>query len=102
MRVISPKKLRVFWEKHRKAERPLRMWLKVAEAAEWNSFADVGGTFRSADLVRVKSGGSVVVFDIGGNKFRVIGAVHYNTQRVFLLRVFTHAEYDRMNWKAEL
>lgn len=102
MRVISPKKLRLFWERQKTAERPLRMWLKVVESAEWKTFVDVRDTFRSADLVRVKSGGSVVVFDIGGNKFRVISAVHYDAQRVFVLRVFTHAEYDRTNWKDEL
>jgi mRNA interferase HigB len=102
MRVISPKKLRSFWQQHPPAERPLRFWLRVAEAATWRSFAETRATFGSADIVQVKSGATVTVFDVGGNKYRLIGAVHYNTQTLFVLRVFTHREYDRTNWKNEL
>jgi mRNA interferase HigB len=94
MHVISKKKLREFWEKHPKAKSSLEAWHQVAEHAEWQSFPDVRKTFNSADAV-----GRFVVFDIGGNKYRLIAVIHYNRGKVFVRHVLTHAEYDEGKWK---
>lgn len=102
MRVISLKTLKAFWQLHPAAEPPLRYWFRIVEAADWGSFAQLRQTFRSADAVRVASGNSVVVFDVGGNKYRVVAAIHYNADRLYVLRVMTHREYDRETWKGQL
>ena len=102
MRVISLKTLKAFWQRHPEAESPLRYWFKIVEAAEWGSFAQVRETFRSADPVQVASGNMVVVFDVGGNKYRIVAAIHYNAERLYVLRVMTHREYDRDTWKVQL
>jgi mRNA interferase HigB len=65
-------------------------------------FADLRRIFRSADQVRVASDKPVVVFNICGNNYRLICAIHYNTGKVFLLRFLTHAQYDKDQWKEEL
>jgi mRNA interferase HigB len=102
MRVISRKTLREFWTKHAKAEEPLRAWYKLTSAAEWANFQDIKATFGAADAVKVASGKTVIVFDIGGNNYRMIAAVHYNTQVVYVLRILTHPEYDKAKWKDQL
>jgi mRNA interferase HigB len=102
MRIISLKTLKAFWVRYPQAEQPLRIWYKTASAAQWRNFPEVRATFGSADGVRVNSGNTVVVFDIGGNKYRLIAAIHYNTQRVYTLMILTHAEYDRKAWRDQL
>jgi mRNA interferase HigB len=94
MRVISKKKLREFWEEHPKAKSPLEMWYQVTEHAAWANFAEVRKTFNTADQV-----GKFTVFDIGGNKFRLIVAIHFNRGIVYVRHVLTHAEYDEGKWK---
>ena len=102
MRVISLKTLKAFWLKHPDAQEPLRLWFKVATAALWPNFMAVRHTFGSADTAKVKSGNTVTIFDIGGNKYRLIAAIHYNTQCVYALRVLTHPEYGKGTWKDRL
>lgn len=102
MRVISLATLREFWRRHARAERPLRRWYKETMQAAWADFAEVRRTFPSADQVAVESGRIVTVFNISGNEFRLIAAIHYNRQCVFALRVLTHPEYDRGDWKRQL
>jgi len=99
MRIIKTSTLRAFWQRHSDAEASLRTWIALARAAEWRSFADVRRTFRSADAVTAASGRSVVIFDIAHNRYRLVAAVHYNTQIVFTLMVLTHREYDRGRWR---
>ena len=94
MHVISKKKLREFWGKHSKAKSPLEAWYQVAKRAEWENLADVRKTFNTADLV-----GRFVVFDIGGNKYRLIAVIHFNRGKLFVRHVLTHAEYDQGKWK---
>jgi mRNA-degrading endonuclease HigB of HigAB toxin-antitoxin module len=69
---------------------------------EFRHFADLRRCFRSADQVRVRSEKVVAVFNIHGNAFRLICAIHYNTRKVFLLRLLPHAEYSKNGWKEEL
>lgn len=72
------------------------------KAAQWSNMADLRQTFPSADPVRVISGRTVVVFNVAGNRHRLLTAIHYNLGKVFVLRLLTHAEYSRDTWKDEL
>lgn len=83
-----------------------RPWLeafrKNARAAKWKNLAELRRTYPHADLVTVASGRTVVVFNVAGNKYRRIAAVHFNRQIIFTLRLLTHAEYSKATWKDEL
>lgn len=96
MRVISPRRLRDFWTLHPQAENPLRNWCRVVEAADWTKFADVRQQFPQADQV-----GRLVVVNVGGNRFRLVAAIHFNTGCVYIRFVGTHAEYDQETWKRD-
>ena len=63
---------------------------------------DVRRTFPSTDMVKVSSGRQVLGFNVCGNEFRLIVAVHFDRQKMFILRLLSHAEYSKENWKAEL
>ena len=102
MRVISRRRLREFWQLHHTAERPLKTWWKVATAADWSNIQDVRRAYPSADAVRLYCGLIVTVFDIGGNKYRLITRIIYEYRRVYVKRVLTHREYDQENWKEQL
>ena len=94
MHVISKKKLREFWDQYPKAKSPLEAWYQIARHAEWESFADVRESFNTANQV-----GKFTVFDIGGNKFRLIAVIHFNRGKLFVRHVLTHKEYDEGKWK---
>jgi mRNA interferase HigB len=102
MRIIKTSLLKEYWEGHREAEASLRTWAQQAKAAEWNNLGQVRKTFPSADPVTVSSGRPVVVFNIAHNSYRLIAAIHYNTQIVYTLMILTHKEYDRNAWKDQL
>lgn len=97
MHVISKKKLREFWEEHPRAQAPLEAWYQVARHAGWKSFADARKTFNTADQV-----GKFTVFDIGGNKYRLVVTMRYDLQRVYIRHVLTHSEYDRKSKAGDL
>ncbi len=96
MHVISEKKLREFWEKWPRAKEPLRAWHRVAEHAAWESFADIRRVYPAADQV-----GRCTVFNIGGNKFRLVVIVHFNRGKVYIRHVMTHQEYTKGEWKGD-
>jgi mRNA interferase HigB len=96
MHVISEKKLREFWEKRPLAKEPLQTWHRVTERATWESFADIRQTYPSADQV-----GRCTVFDIGGNKFRLVVVIHFNRGKVYIRHVMTHEEYNSGRWKGD-
>ena len=97
MRIISKHpKLSQFWEEHPAAKTPLLAWYQLVEHASWNTFADVRRDYASADAV-----GNFVVFNIGGNKFRLAVRISYNKGKVYVHRVMTHKEYDRGDWQNE-
>ena len=87
---------------HPNARVSLSRWLELTAQAQWTSLGDIRKAFRACDEVRVRSGRAVVVFNIGGNNFRLVCAVHYNLDRIFVLRFMTHAQYSEDRWKAEL
>lgn len=93
MRVHSLKTLREFWENHTDAEGALKGWFKTVEKEIWNSFHEVKQTFGSADVIR----GNRAVFNIKGNKYRLIVKVNYDWKIVYIRFIGTHAEYDKVN-----
>jgi mRNA interferase HigB len=105
MRIIKRAALEQFWRRHPDAENSLRDWLNAAKHARWSSLTDVRRTFPHADSVKVVSGGTVTVFNIRGNHYRLITAIHYNTGIIYILRFLTHAEYGKdhgRKWKNQL
>lgn len=111
VRVISKTRLREFWTARpaqADAERPLSLWYDIVSEAAWKSPAEMKQIFgANVDLVKVGSGNTVFVFDIHGNKYRLIAAIHflrhrYENGRVYVLRILTHAEYDKEEWKLQL
>ncbi len=94
MHVISRKALRAFCAKHPEAQVPLEAWYRIAKHAEWQTFADVRSIYSSADQV-----GKFTVFNIGGNKYRLVVVIHFDRGRIYIRHVLTHAEYDKDDWK---
>lgn len=101
-RVIGLRRLRQFWEEHRGAETPLRGWLKTAKHADWTSIQDIRRTYPTADAVEVASGAKMTVFNVGGNKYRLITNIWYQGQQIYVKMVLTHAEYGKGRWKKQL
>jgi mRNA interferase HigB len=100
MRVISKSRIREFWEQpdRQDSEGPLKAWYRHVNdtSVAWQTWADVKSDFASASIV-----GNCVVFNIGGNKYRLVTRVLYPSQKVFVLKAMTHKEYDRDKWKDE-
>lgn len=94
MHVITRKRLREFAARHRDSAEPLAAWYAIVSKSDFKSFAELKRTFGSVDKV-----GNLTVFDIGGNKYRLIAAIHYNRKKLYIRHVLTHAEYDRNKWK---
>jgi mRNA interferase HigB len=94
MHVISRKALRTFWQRQLDSEQPLRRWHKLMTTTDFASFAELREIFPSADMVN-----DLTVFNIGGNKYRLIASVHFNSHKVYVRHVLTHAEYNQGNWK---
>ncbi len=95
MRVIALSTLREFWTRagRRDAEQPLRTWVRIVKAAEWSRPTDVKETFRSADILP----NGRAIFNIGGNKYRLVAAIHYRGKRVYVRFIGTHKEYDEID-----
>jgi mRNA interferase HigB len=102
MRIITRRRLLQFWEEVPAARLPLQEWHAKARAAQWTNFLAVKQTFGQTDQTKVGSGASVAIFDIGGNKFRLIAAIHFNTGKIFVLRIMAHKEYALGKWKDQL
>jgi len=96
MNVANYELVEKFARKHARARSSLDTWRNVTLEAKWKSFNDVKKTFRAADLY-----GSCVIFDIGGNNFRLIAKINYETELVSIRAVMTHAKYDEDKWKKD-
>lgn len=94
MHIITRRRLEDFWQTHPEARSPLEHWFAMMRKTDYASFAALRITFPSADQVH-----RFTVFNIGGNKFRLIAAIHYNRKKVYVRHVLTHAEYDRAGWR---
>src|SRR5262245_25133004 len=95
MRIISIKKLKDFWEipKYADAEIPLRAWYAEARIAEWKNPGEIKEKYRSASIL----GNNRIVFNIKGNKYRLIVAVRYDFEIIYVRFVGTHTEYDTID-----
>lgn len=94
MHIISRKALRSFWERYPESEPPLTRWYKIMERTTFGNFAELRATFPTADLV-----GELIVFNIGGNKYRLMASIHFNRGKVYVRHVLTPIEYNRGTWK---
>jgi mRNA interferase HigB len=96
MRVISKRRLREFWEEHPDAEEPLKAWWRIVSDrdSKWRHIHDVKATFTGVDGFNLNCGIPVVVFNIGGNKYRLVARVLYDFERAYVKAVLTHREYD--------
>ena len=102
MRIIKPSTIREWMKHHPTAKPGLEWWLATVKAAQWKNLAELRHTMPRADQVTTASGRLVVVFNIAGNKFRLIAAVHFNRGLVYALALLTHAEYSKDRWKDTL
>lgn len=94
MHIITRKRLLEFAKKHPDCSTAIESWYRIVKHTNFNSFNDLLQTFPSADIV-----GNLTVFNIGGNKARLIAAIHYNTHRIYIRHILNHKEYDRGSWR---
>lgn len=94
MNVVSKKAIRDFTQRHKDALSPLMHWFKIARKAQWSSLAGLKAEFPSADWVD-----PFVVFNVGGNRYRLIAEVNFRVKVVFLRRILTHRDCDKGAWR---
>lgn len=93
MTVIAKKALRDFWEKHADAEQQLKTWYKEASKATWESPAAIKKDYAKASILK----GGRAVFDICGNKYRLVVDINYERQWAFIRFIGTHTDYDKID-----
>ena len=94
MHVISYKAIRLFKAEHSDAGSALDKWYQVTAASNWDDLAHLQYTYPAADWVN-----PYVVFNIGGNKYRLIAEINFRSRTVFIRHILTHRDYDRGGWK---
>src|ERR1700753_1819364 len=102
MRIVKPSRILQFQKAYPKAASALGRWLEIAENHDWPNIQALRRVFRSADAVEVQSGKTVTIFNIAGNDFRLITAIHYNRRIIYVMLFLTHAQYDKDTWKDNL
>lgn len=93
MRILTKKRLREYWETHPQAEQPLKRWHDYVRKADWSSPVDVKRDYHTANILPDNR----VVFNIGGNNYRIIVKIEYRFQDVYVRFIGTHTEYDRID-----
>ncbi len=94
MNVVAPRTLRAFWNRHPQAEQPLKAWQKRIQNRHYANWAELTRDFPRADYIGNRR---LIVFDIGGNKYRLVVFIRYEAQTLFIKYVMTHGEYDEWN-----
>ena len=94
MHIITRKRLNEFANRYPDSKNALAQWYALVKRNDFESFAELRRLFPSADKV-----GKLTVFNIGGNKVRLIAAIHYNRKKVYIRAVLTHSDYDKDKWK---
>jgi mRNA interferase HigB len=102
VRIINEAFLVRAGRKYPKAASYLETWRKTVKEAEWRNLVDMRRSYPATDPVKVESGRQVLIFNVCGNDYRLIAAVHFNRQIVYTLRFLTHAEYSKDRWKDTL
>lgn len=82
-----------YWQKNPETEQPLKAWFSEAQKSRWSSPQEIKDKYRSASFLK----GNRVVFNICGNKYRLIVRINYSSKTVFIRFVGTHSEYDAIN-----
>ncbi len=94
MQIVAKKRLKKFWEKHPQAKTPLESWHAIVSRAEWKRPADIKNMFgATVDFVA----GNRVVFDVAGNKYRLVVHVSYEYKAVLIKFIGTHAQYNKID-----
>ena len=91
--MIAKRTLREFWAEHPDAENPLKAWYQEVNRARWQTPHDVKAHFRTASVLK----NSRVVFNVAGNKYRIVVAISYRWQKVWVRFIGTHEQYDQIN-----
>jgi mRNA interferase HigB len=94
MHIITHARIVVAQRRIPECSAALDVWYRVMKRGTFRTFAELKSAFSSVDKV-----GNLFVFDIGGNKVRLVAAIHFNHGKVFVRQVLTHASYDRGDWK---
>ena len=94
MHIITRKRIQELIAKYPDSESFLENWYRIVKHAEYNSFNELSQHFRSADYVD-----GFVVFNISGNKYRLIAVIHFNRKKIYIREILTHQEYDKGKWK---
>ena len=92
--IITRKRLNEFASRYPEAKAALARWYQLVKRADFDSYAELRALFPSADQV-----GKLTVFDIGGNKIRLVAAIHYDRKKIYIRAVLSHKEYDEGKWK---
>jgi mRNA interferase HigB len=103
--VISRKKLKTFYDKpeHKKHTQAFEDWYKLSRKARWQNFQDAKSMFGQTDTASdTKSKKTATIFDVGGNKYRILTLIDYTRQTMLITHVLTHKEYDKENWKQDI
>lgn len=104
--MISRRKLRDFYAakpQRRQHADAFEDWFRLTRRARWHNFQDAKALFGQTDAARdTHSGRTATIFDIGGNKYRIISLIDYTRQTVLITHVLDHKEYDKGNWKDDL
>ena len=93
MRVIAKKILREFWEKHSDSEQQLKTWYKEASKASWTNPSDIKSEYSKASILKTGR----AIFNICGNKYRLVVDVNYDRKWVFIRFIGTHSDYDKID-----
>lgn len=96
MRIISKRKLREYWEDNPIAREPLDEWYRKLNVLSCGHLVGLRRVFPHADIF-----GTCTIFNVGGNKYRVITWVNYQSKQVYIRHVLTHREYDDNKWKTD-
>jgi mRNA interferase HigB len=102
LKIIKPSRVRSYMDAFPEAAQWLGAWLKITKRQNWSSLAEVRQHYPHADAVKVRSGRRVTVFNVCGNKYRLIVAINYSWSVIYVLRFLTHVRYDKDKWKQEL
>jgi mRNA interferase HigB len=94
MHIISRRRLNEFALKYPETTEALVRWFSIVKGNNFANFAELKATFPTADQI-----GKLTVFNVGGNKIRLIAAIHYNRRKIYVRAVLTHSEYDLGKWK---
>lgn len=93
MQIISRKSLKTFWDRHPDSQRPLQAWYSDTKHASWKSPTDIKSVYRNASIIA----NNRVVFNIKGNKYRLVVAIQYEYGIVYIRFVGTHRDYEHID-----